>query len=232
MAFIIKQDKSSITFEEIFQQNEKYIAFPTTDAVKFDQQALLPIGLLSYRQPDSDVEEQILIAMPNNQGIFDGDEPIITYSLRGEGWTLDQEHDPDYPLDEEYLEHYQQAQAFFNNKQSLIYNLDDEENTSLVPLFILGGQPPLGQNWDAEMYDEMGDNPELDHWHDVIDEGESHAEFEHMSTRQINYLDEESEKEYLYLGMFDYTPYFDGGGECIVFYQPELKQVMVIAEFS
>jgi len=64
-----------------------------------------------------------------------------------------------------------------------------------------------------------------------MDEEEG-PDFDLMSTREIVYIDEEAEKEYVFLGMFSYDTYLNGGGECIVFYQPELKKVLVVAEFS
>ena len=77
----------------------------------------------------------------------------------------------------------------------------------------------------------MEDNPELDRYHDAMEE-ESGSDYEYMSSREITYFDEGLEQEFIFLGRFSYDLYLDGGGDCIVFYQPELKKVMVVAEFS
>lgn len=230
MAFLIKDTKLKVLPVAILQEEEKYIPFPTQDSVLFEQNALLPIGLLSFSQFDDSSNEKILIAVPNLQGTFDGDYPFITYSLTSEGWLLDGEYSDalEYKFEKNYIEYYQQAQAFFKQHKHLTYDLEVGEKS---PLFELGGQPPLGQNWDSMLFDEMGDNPELDNYHDVMDE-ESGSDFENMSTKEITYFDEELKKEFIFLGTFSYDIYLDGGGDCIVFYQPELKKVMVIAEFS
>ncbi|WP_087019700.1 hypothetical protein [Thaumasiovibrio subtropicus] len=230
MAFLIKDTQLKVKPVAMTQQNEKYIPFPTQEEVAFDSDALLPIGLLSYDQFDERDNEQILIAVPNVQGTFDGDYEYLTYSKTAQGWRLDEEYADalEYKLEEYMTEHYQKAVSFFNENRHLTYGLEEGEATAL---FELGGQPPLGQNWDAVLYDEMGDNPELDHYHEVMDE-ESGENFDHMSTREITYLNEESDKEFIFLGAFSYDTYLEGGGECIVFYQPELKKVMVVAEFS
>lgn len=230
MAFLVKDTKLKMISREIIQEEEKYVAFPTNKLVLFDQDALFPIALLSYNQFDNSTDEKILIAVPNIQGIFDGDHPFITYSLTRDGWLLDDEYcdDSEYKLEEYYIKRYQQTQAFFKQHKHLTYDLKAGEKH---PLFELGGQPPLGQNWDSMLYDEMGDNPELDHYHEVMEE-KSGSDFEHMNTREITYFDEELEKEFIFLGKFSYGLYLNSGGDCIVFYQPELKKVMVIAEFS
>ena len=230
MAFLIKDTKLKVLPRCILQEEEGYIPFPTLDTALFDQNDLLPIGLLSYRQFDNSSNEKILIAVPNTQGTFDGDYPFITYSLTSEGWLLDGEYSDalEYKSDEHYTTYYQQAKTFFKQKNHLTWGL---KNRKKEPLFELGGQPPLGQNWDSVLFDEMGDNPELDHYHDVMEE-EDGSNFENMSTKEITYFDEELEKEFIFIGKFSYDLYLNGGGDCIVFYQPELKKVMVIAEFS
>jgi len=193
---------------------------------------LFPVALLSGSKLKDAVKEDILVAIPNTQGTFDGDWPWITYSLTDDGWVLDEEYEEalEYKIEDSYAEYYNKAKSFFEKNKFIVGNVnqDDQEKS---PLFKLGGQPPLGQNWGSMMFDEMGDNPELDHYHDVMDDEEG-EEFERVSTREITYFDEQIEKEFIYLGLFSYDTYMDGGGECIVFYQPELKKVMVIAEFS
>lgn len=230
MAFLIKDTKLKVRPVEISQATNNYTPLPTQDTVLYDNNALLPIGLLSYGQFDERSNDHILIAMPNVQGIFYGDYPFLTYSLTSDGWRLDEEYVDglEYKLEENYLDYFQQAHAFFKEHHFLSDDLDSD-NKAL--LFDLGGQPPLGQNWDAMLYDEMGENPELDHYHEIMDE-ESGADFDDMSTREITYFDEDLEQEFVYLGMFSYDVYFEGGGECIVFYQPDLKKVMVVPEFS
>ena len=225
MAFLIKDTKLKVPFVEILQEEERYVAFPTNESALFDQDTLLPVGLLSYSLFDNKANDEILIAVPNIQGTFDGDYPFITYSLTSEGWLLDDEYSDglEYKIEEPYIKRYKQAQIFFKERK-----LKTGEG---CPLFKLGGQPTLGQNWDSMLYDEMGDNPELDHYHDVMEDG-SESDFEYMSTREITYFDEELEKEFIFLGKFSYDLYLGSGGDCIVFYQPELKKVMVVAEFS
>lgn len=232
MAFIIKDTEVQLTKENVLQNSAGYTAFPTTESVSFDPEILLPVGLLSGNTLKDAVEEDILIAIPNLQSTFDGDYPWITYSLTDNGWALDEEYVEDlkYKFEDNYIEHYNKAKDFFQSNQFLVKSFKND-NPKKAPLFASGGQPPLGQNWDANMYDEMGDNPELDNYHDVMEEEEG-EEFEKMSTREITYFDEDLEKDFIYLGMFSYDTYMDGGGECIVFYQPELKKVMVVPEFS
>jgi len=230
MAFFIKETNVKALPLTIIQEEDLYIPFPSTDSVSFDDNVLLPIGLLSYSQFDATSQEKILIAVPNIQGTFYGDFPFITYSLTSKGWTLDNEyHDGlKYGLEERYSTYYKKAKDFYSKNNHLTYDLSEGGHEWL---FKIGGQPPLGQNWCSSLYDEMGDNPELDNYFDVMDE-ESGPEFESMNAKEITYFDEELEKEFVYLGMFSYDTYLDGGGECIVFYQPELKKVMVVAEFS
>jgi len=230
MSFIIKDTKLKVSHREILKCEDGYTAFPSSEHVALDENSLFPLGLLSYKLFDTDKDDKVLIALPNAQGIFDGDYPFITYSLTDEGWKLDEDFADalEYEIEEHYIKYHQQAQAFFKQHQHLTYGLKDGEKE---PLFKLGGQPPLGENWDSYLYDEMGDNPELDHYHDVMEE-ESGSEYEYMSSREITYFDEEIEQEFIYLGKFSYDIYVDGGGDCIVFYQPELKKVMVVSEFS
>ena len=230
MSFVIKDTKLRVLPVAIVEEKDTYIPFPTQDSSLFDPKFLLPIGLLSYSQFDEGSNEKILIAIPNTQGTFDGDYPFITYSLTNKGWLLDDEYSEaaEDKCEENYTNYYHKAQEFFKQNKHLTNNLDAGDKS---PLFELGGQPPLGQNWDSELFDEMEDNPELDNYYDVMDE-ESGSEFEIMSTREITYFDEELEKEFIFLGKFSYDTYLDGGGDCIVFYQPELKKVMVVAEFS
>ncbi|AUI85728.1 hypothetical protein BS333_04725 [Vibrio azureus] len=230
MAFIIKETKLKVLPVSIVKEEEFYQPYPAKDAVLFDTETLIPIGLLSYRQFEENNNESIFIAVPNLQGIFDGDYAFITYSLTNQGWKLDNEYikDTDYKIENNYIEYYLKSVSFYNQYK---YVSHPSENSSKEILFELGGQPPLGQNWDAMLYDEMAENPELDHYHDVMEEG-GEAEFEKMSTREITYFNEELEKEFIYIGMFSFDTYLDGGGECIVFYQPELKKVMIVPEFS
>lgn len=228
MAFLIKDKELDIKHQKLLQNQDSYTAFPTAEQVAFDETHLLPIGLISGLKH---LDEDIFIAMPRLGSIFDGDFPIVTYSLTDKGWVLDEEYleDLDYDLEDEYMEHYHKAKAYFAQHQHLRHGLKEAEDKE--PLFELGGQPPLGQNWCANLYDEMGDYPELDDYFDVMEEG-SGEDYERMKTREITYQDEEDEREYVFLGLFSYELYFEGGGECIVFYQPQLKKVMVVAEFS
>lgn len=230
MSFIIKDTNLKVSYRKIFEVEDEYLPFPSTGSVAFDENTLLPIGLLSYKIFDGEVNDQILIAVPNAQGIFDGDYPFITYSLTSEGWELDKDFldASEYKFEDNYIKYYQQAKAFFKQHHHLTYCLKDGEKE---PLFELGGQPPLGQNWDSVLYDEMEDNPELDRYHDIMEE-ESGSDYEYMSNREITYFDEDLEQEFIFLGRFSYDLYLDGGGDCIVFYQPGLKKVMVVAEFS
>lgn len=232
MAFFIKDTEVQLAKKDIIQNDEGYTAFPQNESVSFNSDILFPVGLLSGSKLKDAVKEDILIAIPNIQGTFDGDWPWITYSLTDDGWVLDDEYVEalKYKIEDNYVEYYNKTKAFFQQNKCIVRNFkkDDQKKS---PLFELGGQPPLGQNWDSIMFDEMGDNPELDHYHDAMDEEEG-EEFERMSTREITYFDEDLEKEFIYLGLFSYDTYMNGGGECIVFYQSELKKVMVIAEFS
>ena len=230
MTFLIKETKFKVSCEDIFEEKLDVTIFPTAQQVLFDSKKLLPIALLNINQFDSRVHDAVFIAVPNVQGTFYGDEPFITYSLTEQGWVLDAEHHEAAidSLEEDYLEHYQQAQAYFKQHKYLTYNFSGNDKSVL---FELGGQPPLGQNWDAMLYDEMGDNPELDHYHDVMDE-ESGADYDDMCTREIVYFDDNLKEEFIYLGKFSYDIYLGAGGDGIVFYQPKLKKVMIVTEFS
>jgi|GEM_PF-5127755 len=230
MAFLIKESELKVAARKIMQDGEDYCAFPSTQQAKYDPNEFLAIGLLPSNLFDSTTNDQILIAIPNAQGTFYGDYPFITYSLTDEGWQLDEDCKDvtEDRLDEPYQQRYQQALEFF--KQHKYLNSDLEAGNQ-SPLFELGGQPPIGQNWACNLYDEMEDNPDLDRHYDALEEGEG-EEFEYMSTRELTYFDEDLEKEFFFLGWFSYDLYLDAGGECMVFYQPELKKVMVVAEFS
>ena len=227
MAFTIKDTEVKVTEREIFHDENEYTSFPTTALVNFEQDELIPIGLLSYQLFDSSSCDAILIAVPNLQGIPDGDYGPITYSFIGEKsrWKLDNEFIEDPKLDEEYLENYESARDFYLKNNYIM------EYRSKSPLFTLGGQPPLGQNWDSILYNEMGDNPELDYYHDVTS-NINDPKFEYMSTREIVYLDERDEKEYVFLGSFRDIPYLDMAGSIMVFYQHELKKVMLVVEYD
>lgn len=230
MAFLIKDTKLKLPTTNIVQQGEHYISFPNNESVLFDEAQLIPIGLLSVSELDDRVDEPVLIALPNVQGIFYGDEPFLTYSLTDKGWSLDQAYAEaaEHKIEENYAKYYQQAHHFFKEHGYLNSSLEESEQETL---FKLGGQPPLGQNWDAILYDEMGDNPELDHYHEVMDEGDD-AEVEEMSQREITYLDEEQNQEFIYLGRFNFELYLATDMTGIVFYQPELKKVMLVIESS
>lgn len=235
MTFLIKETELQIPAQDIYEASSNAVFFPTEQHVLFDNEQLLPIALLDIKLLNSNqnygnVSDAVLIAVPNVQGTFYGDEPFISYSLTAQGWVLDAEyHDAaTHILEEDYLEHYKKAQAYFKKHEFLTYNLSAGDKSVL---FELGGQPPLGQNWDAIMYDEMADNPELDHYHEVMDE-ESGAEYEKMCTREIVYFDDSLQEEFIYLGKFSYDIYLGSSGEGIVFYQPKLKKVMIVTEFS
>ncbi|MDO6707204.1 hypothetical protein [Photobacterium sp. 1_MG-2023] len=229
MAFIIKDTPVKVAEREIFQDEDGYIAFPSNEMAVFDREQFIPIGVLSYQQFDRHSNEKIFIAVPNLQGIPDGDYGAITYSFVSEsdGWRLDDEFANDSKLDEgeDYIDRYQQSREFFTQHQYL------EAYGRKAPLFVIGGQPPLGQNWDAILYDEMGDNPELDHYHDVTSDRDD-PEFESMSSREITYFDEETEQEFIFLGYFSDTPYLELSGTFMVFYQPESKKVMLVVEYD
>lgn len=229
MAFIIKESKVKVDERKIFQGENGYVPFPNNDVATFDNDELIPIGVLSYNQFDSSSDDKILIAVPNLQGIPDGDYGPITYSFanENEGWRLDEEFRSDAKLDdqEDYLDNYKEALNSFTENGYIM------ESGEKAPLFEIGGQPPLGQNWDAILYDEMGDNPELDHYHEVTSDL-NHPEFEDMNTRDIVYFDEEDEREYIFLGSFRDTPYLDLSGCIMVFYQPDLKKVMLVVEYD
>ncbi|MCG7499802.1 hypothetical protein MHO82_23320 [Vibrio sp. Of7-15] len=229
MAFFIKDTKLKVAEREIFHNEEGYIGFPSKDLVVFDNDTLLPIGLLSYNLFDSDSDEKILIAVPNLQGIPEGDYGAITYSFinKEEGWRLDDEFLHDSALDEEedYISNYHQAHEFFiKHKHVTAFGRK-------APLFEIGGQPPLGQNWDSILYNERGDNPELDRYHEVTS-NISDPDFEYMSTRDITYFNEREEQEFIFLGCFSDTPYLDLAGKFMVFYQPDLKKVMLVIEYD
>jgi hypothetical protein len=212
------------------QKEDSYIPFPVKNNSLSDKEALLPVGMLLFNQFDNNSNDEVLIAVPNAQGIFDGDYPFVTYSLTSEGWKLDDMYSDalKYNFEEHYLNYYKRAKDFYTENKYITNGLESDMR---CPLFELGGQPPLGQNWDAMLYDEMGENPELDNYHDIMDE-EGGSDFEFMSTREITYFDEALNKEFIFLGSFSLDVYLDGGGDFIVFYQPELKKVMVVAEFS
>ncbi len=230
MAFLIKPTALKQAQRNIYHNEAGFTAFPSTEQVAYNDQQLLPIGLLSYQAFDATSQQQILIAVPAVQGTFDGDYPYLSYSLTADGWQMDDTSVEFFGEEFScYHDYFNQAQDFFGHHEMLTYSLEAEG--SKQALFELGGQPPLGCNWDANLYDEMAENEELDHYFDVMDEEEG-VEFETMSTREIVYLDEDTDQEYVYLGQFSYDTYLDGGGECIVFYQPELKKVLVVAEFS
>ena len=229
MAFIIKESKIRVDEREIFQAENLYTPFPSNGLVSFDSSQLIPIGILSYNAFDSTVLNQVLIAVPNLQGIPDGDYGAITYSFDSEcnKWQLDEEFLNDAKLEDHdfHLDIYEKTKLFFNENGFIV------ESGNKKPLFVIGGQPPLGQNWDSVLYDEAGDNPELDHYDEVMT-NLNDPEFEYMSTREVVYLDEESEDEYIFLGSFRDTPYLDLAGCLMVFYQPELNKVMLAIEYD
>ncbi len=229
MAFIIKESKVRVDEREIFQREKVYTPFPSDELGSFDRNELIPIGILSYSVFDSAIIDQVLIAVPNLQGIPDGDYGAITYSFNSEcnKWRLDTEFLSDEKLEEQdvHLNNYKKSLEFFNENNFII------ESGNKVPLFVIGGQPRFGQNWAASLYNEMGNNPELDHYYEVTT-NINHPEFEYMSTREIVYLDEQKENEYIFLGSFRDIPYLDLAGCLMVFYQPELRKVMLAVEYD
>ncbi|MCY9801840.1 hypothetical protein ACRZ5S_04720 [Vibrio scophthalmi] len=236
MAFVIKDTKLNVAETDIFNDEAGYAAFPTAESVTFDREKLIPIGLLSFNMFDAGVDDKTLIALPNLQGIPDGDYGPITYSYIDEqqGWCLDDEYANDDTLEEqdEYLDNYQQAQDEFAANQCLM------RRGKKLPLITLGGQPRFGQNWASCLYNELAKNPELDHYYEVTC-SLNHPEFEHMSTRDIVYVDEKDNKEYTFIGSFKDeaylvrdSEYLGFAGEFMVFYQPQLKKVMLVAEYD
>ena len=59
MAFIIKETKLKVLPVSIVKEEEFYQPYPAKDAVLFDTETLIPIGLLSYRQFEENNNESI-----------------------------------------------------------------------------------------------------------------------------------------------------------------------------
>ncbi|KDM91122.1 hypothetical protein [Photobacterium galatheae] len=231
MGLYIKDSAFTCPQTRILKATEFYKPFPTNEDVAFNQDQLLPIGLLAYSQIDKQSDNKVLIALPVSMAIFDGDVPFMTYSLTESGWQVDAhdaEHiDEDLEDFEDYGEFYERAAAFYAKYQRLSLSLEEESES--VELLQIGGQPILGCNWDAYLWDEARDDE--DKYFDALDE-ESGANYDDYMSREIGFYDEESELDFVYLGTFSYTTYVDGGGECILFYNAQHQKVMAISEFS
>lgn len=231
MALYIKDSALACPATKVLQATDFYKPFPSSQDVAFNDTQLLPVGLLAYSKLDANSDDNVLIALPISMEIFDGDLPYISYSLTDIGWQVDA-HNVDNLSEEkedfeDYSEYYQQAASFYAKHQRLNYTLD--ENDESVPLFEFGGQPILGCNWDAYLWDEEGDDETR--YFDAMDE-QSGENYSHYSTREIGFFDEEHDVDFAYLGTFCFSTYFEGGGEGIVFYSAKHKRVLVIAEFS
>lgn len=228
MAIEVKPSGLKVSGQEVFDVSESYIAFPDQNEVTYDDGQLLPIGLVSFSLFEPSSTEKVLLALPISGAIFDGDVPFLTYSNTDKGWKVDEQDEEHLGGDfEDYQDYFEKAQRFYQQHKKLTVSLEDNADT--VSLFKLGGQPLLGCNWDAYLWDEESD--EYDDFFEALEEEEG-DEYEDAISREIIYRDDESGKEFMYLGTYSYDTYVDGGGEAIVFYQPELKKVMVISEFS
>lgn len=228
MSFKFHKTKVSTKEFSVTSNSEQYQAFPEPDQIAYNPKQLLVVGILNYSSFDKASKDRILIAIPATIGTFYGDEPYLSYSFSNGIWQMDRQ-DIEY-FDDEFINSYQKnfdkAKRFFQQHSQLCWGLDETRDAEA--LIHIGGQPPLGQNWDAEFND---DNAEADQYFDALDEGSGEI-FEDWSNRNITFYDEDSELEFLYIGRIDYSLYLDGGGDCILFYQPEIRRVMAFAEFS
>ncbi len=143
MALYIKDSALACPATKVLQATDFYKPFPSCQDVAFNDNQLLPIGLLAYSKLDANSDDNILIALPISMEIFDGDLPYISYSLTDNGWQVDA-HNVDNLSEEkedfeDYSEYYQQAASFYAKHQRLNYSLD--ENDESVPLFEFGVNP-------------------------------------------------------------------------------------------
>lgn len=228
MALHIKDSAVTDSPTRITKESNFYTPFPSNEQVTFNEKQLLPLGLLSTTKLAQDDKDNILIAMPISMAIFDGDVPYIAYSLTDHGWQVDASYLESLSDDfESYGEYYQKAASFYKEHTFLNMSLNEAEEGE--PLFEFGGQPELGCNWDAYLWDEESDDETR--YFDAMDE-ESGDNYDHYATREIGFLDEQSGVDFSYLGTFSFSIYVDGGGEAIVFYSAKHKKVLIIAEFS
>ncbi len=212
--------------EMIFTSSENYTAFPSQNecGISYNENQLLPLGVINYSIFDDSVSDQVLLAFPV---VEMSEEPYTVYTLKKGVWELNE--DQECYLDS-YLPDFVKAKEFYKKNAFLQDNLPDKADESNKSMLIrLGAHPLVGCNWDEYFWDE-GDNEALFDAIDTLEKDPEDKEALEVISREIVFI--EDNEEYTYIGHIRSSSYTESDTDLFYFYQPKLKKVIVCADFS
>ncbi len=212
---------------EFLKESESYKLFPTAEDASFDENQLMPLGLLSI----AETSEQILIALPLSSEVLDREIPYTSYSFTDSGWQVDKpyleyinEDDDDLEYFDDLTEFYQRITSIFAQDRYYGNKVLEALESSLLEL---GGHPILG-NWSMYLWN-TGDDLKMN-YSDAMHKKSGEA-YEHYSSRQLAFYDEKSKVHFSYLGTLPLKPYFNLGGDAVLFYNAEHKKVLLTIDY-
>ncbi len=223
----INDSELALAKVEFLKENESYKLFPTAADVSFDENQLMPLGLLVH--PES--REQILIALPLSSEVLDREIPYTSYSLTDLGWQVDEQYLEHINEDEDDSEYFDDLTEFYQRITSIFAQDRDYGNKVLTALesslLELGGHPMSG-NWSTYLWN-TGDDLKRNYSAAMYEEsGEAYA---YYSSRQLAFYDEKSKVHFSYLGTLPLKPYFNLGGDAILFYNAKHKKVLFTIDY-
>jgi len=209
--------------KEICTNEAGYSAFPTVGDIfhsAHEAKLYYPIGMLNTASFGAEIEHNVPLFMPL------GIEPMAygccEYGFVDGKWQdLTNIDGVDDAQVLSQLSLLNKAKASFATNGFLPYGEADE--ITQETLFNLGGDVPVGQNWDACLENEIVADSEEEEdqlWEDLA------------SQKKPVFVDDESGHPYFFLGLINCRNYCEDGGEILYFYEPNAKKIMLAYEFS
>lgn len=214
---------------KLFENNHQFKAFPaqSDSTIDFNSAQFFALGLLNVETLIDNCTDEILLGYPPSEWLAESE--YVAYKNINGKWQLDEANNEDWTFEfEEEQARFDALKSFHAQHGFLQYHADkapgDSSKSSLVTL---GGQPMLGCNWDAYIWE---DEEQLDTLMDAMDEDDSNEQAQELLKRSIVMnIDGDI---YHYVAQISCMNYVESSADLIYFYNPQKKRVVMGVDFS
>ena len=214
---------------KLFENNHQFKAFPAQadSKIDFNSAQFFALGLLNVETLIDNCTDEILLAYPPSEWLAESE--YVAYKNIDGKWQLDEANNEDWTFEfEEEQARFDALKSFHAQHGFLQYHPDkapgDSSKSSLVTL---GGQPMLGCNWDAYIWE---DEEQLDTLMDAMDEDDDNEQAQELLKRSIVMnIDGDI---YHYVAQISCMNYVESSADLIYFYNPQKKRVVMGVDFS
>ncbi len=214
---------------KLFENNHQFKAFPAQadSTIDFNSAQFFALGLLNVETLIDNCTDEILLAYPPSEWLAESE--YVAYKNINGKWQLDEANNEDWTFEfEEEQARFDALKSFHVQHGFLQYHPDkapgDSSKSSLV---MVGGQPMLGCNWDAYIWE---DEKQLDTLMDAMDEDVDNEQAQELLKRSIVMnIDGDI---YHYVAQISCMNYVESSADLFYFYNPQKKRIVMGVDFS